>query len=268
MTLRMVPIGPLSISKLVLGGNPFSGFSHQSPERDREMQSYYTTARIKETLSEAETLHINTFLGRTDRHIRRVLSEYWDDGGAIQWFAQTCPEYGPPDKSVAGAAVAGAVGCYVHGGQMDYLLAQGRMQEVIDAIASIREAGMAAGVAGHNPRVFEWSEAYLDVDFYMCSYYNPSRRDEQAEHKPGASECFAVADRQAMVDTIRNLSRPVIHYKVMAAGRNDPRQAFAYVARHLRPPDAVCVGVYTGDNPRMLEENLQLLEVSLQKIGA
>ncbi len=264
MSVALIQIGSLAVSRLILGGNPFSGFSHQSPERDDEMRRYYTTVRIKETLRHAERLGINTFLGRTDRHIRRVLQEYWDDGGAIQWFAQTCPEYGPPSQSVAGAAAAGAVGCYVHGGQMDFLLAQDRMQDVHDAIARIRDAGMAAGVAGHNPRVFQWAEENLDVDFLMCSYYNPSRRDERAEHTPETPERFAPADREAMVCVIRRLNRPAIHYKVLAAGRNDPSEAFGFVGRHLRSGDAVCVGVFTRDHPQMLEENLQLLERSLQ----
>lgn len=53
-------------------------------------------------------------------------------------------------------------------------------------------------------------------------------------------------------------------YKVLAAGRNDPKEAFAFVAQHLRPQDAVCVGICTKDNPKMLEEDLQLLQNCLQ----
>jgi hypothetical protein len=102
----------------------------------------------------------------------------------------------------------------------------------------------------------------------MCSYYNPSRRDKRAEHNPGTPERFAPGDREAMVRTIKFLGRPVIHYKVLAAGRLDPREAFAYVGRRLRPHDAVCVGVYTRDAPYMLQENLQLLEDGLREPGS
>ena len=268
MSLGKVSIGRMQVSRLLVGGNPFSGFSHQSPERDREMVRYYTTARIKATLARAEELGINTFFGRSDHHIRRVLTEYRDEGSAIQWVAQTAPEYGLPSKSVAGAAAAGASACYIHGGQMDYLLAQGTLDDVPNAIEMIRQAGMAAGLAGHNPRVFEWAESHLDLDFYMCSYYNPSTRDERPDHVPGTPEWFAPQDREVMVRVIRDLSKPAIHYKVMAAGRNDPREAFTFVARHLRPQDAVCVGFYLGDNPHMLEENVQLLAHSLQGVEA
>jgi hypothetical protein len=94
----------------------------------------------------------------------------------------------------------------------------------------------------------------------MCSYYNPTPRDEQPEHIQGTPEKFLPQDRDRMVRLIQTLGRPVIHYKVLAAGRNTPEGAFAFVAKHLRPQDAVCVGVYTPDNPGMLEEDLLLLE--------
>jgi hypothetical protein len=268
MPVSTIPIGDLSVSKLILGGNPFSGFSHQTPEKDRLMRNYYTVARIKETMRQAEELGINTFLGRADRHIQHVLLEYWNEGGSIQWFAQTCPEYVSVSRSISEAINGGAKASYLHGGQMDFLFAQDQLHQVSDSIAQIRDAGLPAGIAGHNPRVFEWAEEHVDVDFYMCAYYNPSRRDKQAEHVSGVKENFAPQDREAMVKVIQHLSKPVIHYKVLAAGRNDPQEAFAFVAKYLRPQDAVCVGVYTQDQPKMLEEDLQILESSLQGVNS
>jgi hypothetical protein len=267
MSIGQVQLGNVSVSRLVLGGNPFSGFSHQSPERDAEMRHYYTAARIKETFRQAEALGINSFLGRADRHIVRVLMEYWDEGGEIQWFAQTCPELTPHVRGIANAIQGGAVASYVHGGQMDYWVAQGMVDQVRESIEAIRSGGLAAGVAGHTPRIFDWAEEQLDVDFYMCCYYNPTSRDQNAEHVAGAIERFAEADRAAMVETIQHLSKPAIHYKVLAAGRNDPAAAMDFVAAHLRPQDAVCVGVYTRDNPNMLEDDLRLLERSLSTLG-
>ena len=253
-----VKFGNVTVSKIILGGNPFSGFSHQTRDLDREMVRYFTTARIKETMYQAEALGINTFLGRVDPHIRRTLLEYWDEGGAIQWFAQTAPEYSSLSGNVAGAIGTGASAVYIHGGQMDFLYAQNQLDSVPDIIAQIKSAGRAAGIAAHNPRVHEWADAHLDLDFHMCSYYNPTRRDQNAEHVHGAVETFAETDRAAMVDVIRQLRRPVIHYKIFAAGRNNPREAFAFVAQHLRPQDAVCIGVFPKDKPDMLAEDVRL----------
>ena len=142
---------------------------------------------------------------------------------------------------------------------MDNRLQQRQLDDLPRAIATIREAGLAAGIAGHNPAVFQWAEKHLDVDYYMCSYYNPSHRDERPGHDPHATEWFLEEDRQAMTDLIQGLSRPVIHYKVMAAGRNNPEEALRYAAGRMRPRDAVCVGVCGMDRAAMLEEDVQLL---------
>jgi len=93
----------------------------------------------------------------------------------------------------------------------------------------------------------------------MVSYYNPSPRQDVPHHDPEAVERYAEEDRAERVALIQRLSRPVIHYKVLAAGRHNPAEALAYAAQHMRPFDAVCIGIYTRDNPNMLAEDLEIL---------
>jgi hypothetical protein len=259
-----VKIGTATFSRFVLGSNPFSGFSHQGLERDREMVHYFATARIKETLRQAEAAGITTLIARGDHHVMRVLTEYWDEGGTLQWSCQTCPELGPPEPVLRKAQNLGAVACHIHGGYADHLMLNGRIEELRPTVALARELGMTIGVAGHNPATIRWVEENLDVDYYMCCYYNTISRRASAEHRAGTNELYRDEDRQAMVDTIHTLSRPAIHYKVLAAGRRDPAEAFAYVAKNLRPGDAVCVGVYPGDKPDMLTEDVRLFEEALK----
>jgi hypothetical protein len=76
-------------------------------------------------------------------------------------------------------------------------------------------------------------------------------------------EWFWERDRETMTELIQRLSRPVIHYKVLAAGRNDPAEALAYAAKKMRPCDAVCVGVYNEGKPDMLREDVELLTKNL-----
>ena len=73
-------LGDLRAPRLLLGSNPFSGFSHQGKDRDERMVHHYTVARIKETLFEAERLGITGLVARTDFHVMRMLLEYRDDG--------------------------------------------------------------------------------------------------------------------------------------------------------------------------------------------
>lgn len=265
MTLATVKIGNLNVSRLILGGNPFSGNSHQSPERDREMIRYFTSARIKAIFREAEALGINTFLGRADKHIVRLLAEYWDEGGTIQWIAQTCPEFGSPLAGANAAIRGGAHAVYIHGGQMDFLLANNRLEEAVEAVQRIQEAGLPAGIAAHKPDAQVWANEHLKLDLHMCSYYNPSPRDKDAAHHAGLAEIYDPLDRDRMVSIIPSLKAPAIHYKIFAAGRSDPAEAFRFVKGHLRPQDAVCVGVYPKDKQDMLAEDVSLFEECLKE---
>jgi hypothetical protein len=263
-----VKVGAASFSRFILGSNPFSGFSHQGHERDREMVHYYTTARIKETLRRAEEAGITTLIARGDHHVQRILLEYWDEGGKLEWSCQTCPEIGHPDPVIRKAAQLGAVACHIHGGYADHLFANGRIEELRPSVALARELGMTIGVAGHNPDTLRWVDENLDVDFYMCSYYNPIPRKSDAQHRAGTDERYRAEDREAMVATIQTLSRPAVHYKVLGAGRNDPAQALAFVAKHMRAGDAVCVGVYTGDKADMIAEDVRLFERAMAEAAA
>jgi hypothetical protein len=260
-----INLGNLNASRFILGSNPFSGFSHQSPEVDQEMRRYFTTTRIKKLLYEAERLGVNTLIARTDHHVMRFLLEYWDEGGRLQWFAQTCPEVGDHPTCITRAAQGGARACHLHGGVMDFTYAQNRLDEVPPVIQMIRDHGMLAGIAAHNPKVIEWAENYLDVDYYMCSYYNAAHRDERAEHVSGMEEWWLEEDRQAMAQLIKTLSRPAIHYKVLAAGRNNPAEAFRVVAETMRPLDMVCVGIYHRDQPEMLRQDIDLLYQAINR---
>ncbi len=253
-----VTLGSLEVSRFLLGSNPFSGFAHQTPEASAEMVHYYTVARIKETLRQAEALGITALVARADNHIIRTLMEYRDEGGALKWIAQTCPGVGPTEKVARMAIDGGAGAVFIHGGVMDHAFANDDFDDPLKGIERMREAGLPVGIAGHNPDVHTWAEENLDLDFYMCSYYNAAHRDKSAELQSGMAEWFHDADRQRMAETIRGLSKPAIHYKVMAAGRNDPAEALGFAARAMRPTDAVCVGVFTRDKPDMLAEDVRL----------
>jgi len=257
----------LTVSRLILGSNPFSGFSHQSPQTDQDMRHYFTTARIKQTLRQAESLGVNTLIARTDFHVMRMLMEYRDEGGTLQWFAQTCPEVGSHEACILRAEDHGAKACHLHGGVMDNAFAQGKLDDVQPALDLIRSRGMLAGIAAHNHRVIEWAEEHLDLDYYLCCYYNPTNRDQNPEHVAGATEYYLESDRRLMTDLIPRLSKPVVHYKILAAGRNDPKEAFAFAASKMRSNDAVCVGIYPKDNPEILAEDARLLEESLAKVA-
>jgi len=259
MALARVSLGSVTVSRLAIGGNPFSGFSHQGPDRDREMRRFYTAARIKETLRKAERAGITTLFARADNHVMRLLEEYWDEGGTIQWFAQSASERDDILSNIDTAASRGAKGMYIHGGVVDNLFARGGTEHLARALERMRLRGLAAGFAAHRTPPHEWIRDHLDPDFHLCSYYDPSPRDVDPVHNPDAPESWLPSDREAMARTIRGLSKPAFHYKLLAGGNMDVKESLAFAAQQLRPQDAAVLGFFPKYKPDMMEEDIRLL---------
>ena len=266
MALQKVKLGGVEVSRLAIGGNCFSGFSHQGDQRDRAMRGYYTTARIKEALHKAEAAGINTFFGRTDNHVIRMLEEYWREGGKIQWFAQTASEHKDPLANIGQAAACGAKGVYVHGGEVDYWWFNNQKDMIGKCLEKMRAAKLAAaGFAAHRCEAHEFIRDTLQPDFQCCCYYDPSVRSNSPDHVVSEHEKFDPAHRDQMAKVIGSLKTPAVHYKVLAAGRTPVEEAFGYAARVMRPRDVMMVGFYLGDDPDLIGKTARLFEQIVQK---
>ena len=246
----------LTVSRLVLGGNPFSGFSHQSRERDEEMLNYYTAERLKETLRRAEAAGINTTVMRSDPHIHRLLREYFNEGGTLQWIAQCGADSGAPSvlTAIDRAVAVGAKAAYIHGGQVDGCYEQRDAEQLTEWVERIRGHGIPAGVAGHAPEAHRWVDELGIADFHAVAFF-----DCGSLHR-GRGDKFQLADPPAAVQAIHDIAKPCIGYKILAAGRIDPRMAFEFAFAHIKDGDVVNVGMHRGDNDHMVEDNAALVE--------
>ena len=287
MALPTVPLGPHHITRLIIGGNPFSGFSHQSAERDEEMLDYYTVDRIKQTLHDCEAAGINTCLMRVDPHILRMLREYYNEGGRLQWLAQQDPGE-DFDRNLGCAVRTGAIAYFLHGAVVDGAYASGALGPIAEMIEKIKAKGLLAGVAGHVPEAhialaspplpgtltpspLPMGEGRREApgegqqgtrgargegtpDFHMVCFYNCGSLHA------GKGDRFDTGDPPKAVEAIRQIQKPCIAYKVMGAGRVPPEDALRFAYSNIKPTDAVVVGMFPKDNPRMVEENVRLAE--------
>ncbi len=256
LRLPRVHLCGLDVSRLIIGGNPFSGFSHQGHDRDEEMMDYYSVARIKETLARAEAAGINTTILRSDRHIHRLLREYRNEGGEIQWIAQVPGDRFSLDFHVDArrAVDAGAVAAYLHGGLLDAFYGDRDADGFAELVEIMCESGVPVGAAGHSPQAHLWAhELDLPLDFHVVAFYNCGSLHD------GKGERFKPEDPPHAIEAIRQIDKPVIAYKIMAAGRVEPREAFERAFAGIKPGDCVNVGVYRGDNDDMVEENVRMV---------
>jgi hypothetical protein len=245
----------LKVTRLILGANPFGGYSHQSEARDAAMRSYYTPERIQETWKRAEAAGINTMIANNETpHVFGAIRDYLASGGALQWIAQLNCIHKPDMAAAIDEAVQ--VGCkalFFHGALVDEAYHQKDEEKLRSWCGHARAAGLPVGVAGHDPEAHLWVNSLDLVDFHMVCFFNCG-----SVHA-GGGERFSLADVFAATEAIRRIRKPCIGYKIMGAGRIEPRMAFEYAFERIKLGDAVNVGMFRGDKDDMVEQNAALV---------
>jgi len=259
------------ITRLICGGNPFSGFSHVSGALDREMIEFYTMPALQATLDECLQNGINAFQSRGDRHQMRMVLEHRLKGGTIQWIAQTASEFADHRANILEICRYEPIAIYNHGTHTDNCWHTGRIDQVRDLVKFIKDQGFPAGIGTHIPAVIEYAEEHgWETDFYMGCLYNLARQYKSApaaEQDAYARDHFPKEDPAAMAKVLRAVKKPCIAFKLMAASRNcttpeTTRAAFQFAFDHIKPTDGVDVGMFqkhrdqVAENARMVRELL------------
>ncbi|MBI4874011.1 MAG: hypothetical protein HY822_05185 [Acidobacteria bacterium] len=224
-------IGKLTITRLLCGGNLFSGFAHSGDLLyvAGVLKHYFTPEKIMDTLQLCEESGINACILRTDAHIVGVLKRYRKErGGKIQWIAQTYPQAANLRENVQLAIDNGAVGAYAMGGIADTFYKEGRIDLIGEVVAFIRRNGLAAGVGSHSLEVTKASEQRgFQPDFYLKTCNAVGYESQNP------------AEVAALMKTVQ---RPWIAFKVLGAGRMKPRDGFDLAFRS--GADFINVGMY------------------------
>ncbi len=247
---------------MIIGANPFGGFSHQNPERDAEMRSYYTVERIRETWDRAEAAGINTMITNNETsHVLEAARGYIATGGALQWIAQVNCRVQPDMKAAVDEVVEiGCTALYFHGALVDRAYVEKDEETIRAWCRYARAAGVPVGVAGHAPEAHAWVDGLDVVDFHAVCFFNCGSLHD------GAGSKFRLADVARATETIRSIRKPCIGYKIMGAGRIDARMAFEYAFGSIKPTDVVNVGMHRGDRDDMVEENASLVADILGRV--
>ncbi|MBT3346425.1 MAG: hypothetical protein HN712_29630 [Gemmatimonadetes bacterium] len=251
----------LSICRLIVGANPFGGFSHQSKSRDAEMVAFHTKEQIFETWARAEASGINTIITNNETpRVTQSVSQYISGGGALQWIAQVNNNAEPDMQTAASKAVEmGCKALYFHGARIDQLYLDKDPETLRGWVEHARAAGTIVGVAAHAPEVHLWVDSLDLVDFHAVPFFNCGSLHDGRGHK------FQLKDVGPATQCIRQIQKPVIAYKIMGAGRIDARMAFEYAFDHIKPTDVVNVGMHRGDKDDMVEENVSIVEEVLRR---
>ena len=269
--LPQIQLGNAQVSRLICGCNPIFGNSHASKDLDREMVDYFTYANVKAMLAECERQGVNTFQAVANMFCERVLHEYWNEGGTIQWIGQTDSQKENLIANVRVAARCHPVGLYHHGTRTGNLWRTGRIDELKPLIDEIKSLGIAAGVGAHFPEIIEYCEEKdWGVDFYMASFFNVYKtsdgwRESYVVSGVRTVEMYDHEDTLRMVRAIQATRKPCLGFKILGAGRKastpeDRRDAFAFAFANIKPTDGVVVGMFpkhsaqVADNAALVRE--------------
>jgi len=245
----------LKVTRLILGANPFGGFSHQNSKRSAAMLAYYSVDRIKKTWGRAEAAGINTIITNNETpHVIKAVREYLSAGGNLQWIAQLgCRKNSSMFEALDEAVDIGCRALYFHGGYIDQAYLDRDEKTVRSWCDYARSAGVPVGVAGHSPEAHLWVNSLNIADFHAVCFFNCGSLHD------GKGERFKLKDIVPATECISRIQKPCIGYKIMGAGRIDPRMAFEYAFENIKPADVVNVGVYRGDKDNMVEENAAIV---------
>ncbi len=247
----------LNPTRLIIGANPFGGFSHQNQARNDEMRSYYTVERILETWERAEAAGINTMVTNNETpHVLEAVKQYLSSGGRLQWIAQlSMKKYaGGMPEAIETAAEIGAKAVYIHGGVIDEMYDTQDADAVTQWMACAKSCGVLAGVAGHSPEAHDWVNSLDATDFHVVCFFRCG-----SLHR-GQGLKFKLRDVAPAVECIRRISKPCIGYKIMGAGRIDATMAFEYAFENIKSTDVVNVGMHRGDKDDMVEEDVRIVK--------
>lgn len=250
--LPTIALGKHRISRLVAGWNPIGGHSHTTLDMAKAMREWFTAERTAEFLLNCERQGITAWqFDHTDK-ATAALRVARDKGAKLAVLCLHAERpYDSPLKEVI--ADTAPIGVIHHGGVTDALFRAGQHGKVRDFVKKVKDHGMLAGVSSHCPEHIKYvADAGWENDFFLTCFYYVNRPIEEQRKQLGkvtVGEPFFESDPVEMTAVMRQVGKPCLGFKILAAGRScwsksGVEQAFRYAFSAIKPIDGVLVGMF------------------------
>jgi hypothetical protein len=251
-------IGNLTVSRMMLGCNLIGGWSHARDllYTDTLFKTYHSENKIIETLRLAEQAGINTALMVTQFY--PTFNKYKEIyNGKIQSICQTMLPQEDFFSDINLAIKSGATALYIQGGEGDKYISAGKFDMIFKAIEYIKKQGFLAGMGAHSLETIKACEREgLPADFYVKTLHHDKywsahpegNREEYSIIRTYSSDHNKYHDNMwdlfpsRTIEYMKNVSKPWIAFKVLAAGAIPPKDGFSYAFRN--GADFIAVGMF------------------------
>lgn len=241
----------IKFSKLILGGNLLSGWSHS---RDliyvsSLVKAYHTEEKIFQTFQLAEAAGVNTLLSHPI--IVPVINKYWKRNLGNLQFISDCAglnyDNGIEPKPfeeyvniVKTAIDGGATACYIQGESADYYIGNGMVDKIVYLMDMIRDNGLPVGIGAHKIETIKRCvDLGLETDFWMKTLHTHNYWSAKHPTWHDNMYCF---NPEETIEFMNGLPQPWIAFKTLAAGAIKPEEAFPYSFQN--GADFICCGMY------------------------
>jgi len=248
--------GGVEISRMVLGVNPFYGYSHFNNTYSTTMREWYTQEKVVEVMHRANQYGINAFNYVHMDRAPKDLERFQYEGGKLHLIIQVSAGV----ESSMLVKTLKPLALHRQGEVVDVAYRNGQMNTVREWCKQARDLGVMVGVGTHKPEVIAQVESEgWDVDFYAGCVYNRTRTPEEwkqalnGELMEMPGETYMQSDPPRMYRVMRQTKKPCFAFKILAAGRIPERgldQAFRTAFESIKPND----GIYVGMFPRAKDE--------------
>ncbi len=249
-------IGKAKISRVMLGGNLVSGFMHARDLRyvNRLFRAYMTEEKILETFRIAEEHGINTVFETGAAFVAKYNERF---RGRMQFIPHIKVEIGQSEQSlkdhIKQQVDLGAVALYVWGVAADNLVKAGRADEIVRAVELAKKHDLPVGVGSHSLLVpIECEKRQCPNDFYVKTLHSddyPSATPKELRKEfiwldggPGWYDNMWCINPEETIAFMREVRKPWVAFKVLAAGAFLPRQGLAYAFKN--GADFTAVGMF------------------------
>lgn len=251
-------LGNLNVSRMIMGCNLIGGWSHGRDliYSDTLFKAYNNEKKIIETFYLAEQAGINTTFMVTQFY--PVFNKYKNIyDGKIQSICQTMLPQKDFFSDINLAINSGATALYIHGGEGDRYISEGKFDMVFKAIDHIKKQGFLAGLGAHSIETIKACEREgIPADFYVKTFHHDKywsahpeeNREEYSIIRKSSSDHNKYHDNMwdlfpsRTIEFMKEVNKPWIAFKVLAAGAIQPKEGFRFAFEN--GADFIAVGMF------------------------